>query len=336
MENECILTVSIAAYNVEKYLSEALKPFANEKLNDRLEVLIISDGSTDKTETIGQDYVDRYPRIFKLIKKENGGWGSTVNKGISIARGKYFKQLDGDDYFKEETLTKFIDFLSSCNEDLVISPFATFDDETGKILEIEDFDKAFKECSFPMDIGDFLQYYQRMFMHAACLRTNLLTDNRVTLEEKCFYTDVEFIVKSIACVKTVNLFNEIVYMYRLGRTGQSMSLQGLEKHYKEHQRVALKLSRFCDAYLGDKKIKEAIISRTMGMVVAQYDIYLLIKKSKQHKSELRQFDFQLKSDSSDMYERTNIGKKIILLRMSKFQLYSLFWILKNSGRRNNK
>lgn len=111
MENECILTVKIAAYNVEKCLSEELKFFANEKLNDRLEMLIDSDGYTDKTEIIGQDYVERYPHIFKLIKKENGGRNSTVNKGMSITSGKYFKQLDGDDYFKGETLTKFIDFL---------------------------------------------------------------------------------------------------------------------------------------------------------------------------------------------------------------------------------
>lgn len=329
MENECILTVSVAAYNVEKYLSEALEPFADDKLNDRLEVLIISDGSTDKTETIGQSFVERYPRIFKLIKKKNGGWGSTVNKGMSVAKGKYFKQLDGDDYFKKETMEEFVDFLATCDEDLIVSPFAMFDDETGNISKIYDFDEAVKNCSFPVKIEKFIKYYRLMAMHAACLKTRLLTENKVTLDENCFYTDIEFIVKSISYVKTVNLFNKIVYMYRVGRDGQSMSLQGQKKHYKDHQNVALELSRLCDDYAGSETVKEVIVDRTVEMLVKQYEIYFLLQRSKQHKNELKEYDRLLKLKFPSIYKLTNIGKKIDLLRATEFRLYDAIKIMRD-------
>ena len=86
---------------------------------DELEVLIVDDGSKDDTAEIAKRYEERYPNTFKLVKKENGGWGSTLNKGIEIGTGKYFKQLDGDDYFSHENLDDFILYLKKykCRSD---------------------------------------------------------------------------------------------------------------------------------------------------------------------------------------------------------------------------
>jgi glycosyltransferase involved in cell wall biosynthesis len=95
-----ILTVSVSAYNVENYIDEALSKFLvlGDMLND-IEILIIDDGGTDRTKDIALMYAQKYPETYKFIHKQNGGWGSTVNTGIRLASGKYFKQLDGDDYF---------------------------------------------------------------------------------------------------------------------------------------------------------------------------------------------------------------------------------------------
>ena len=92
-----ILTISIAAYNVEKFLDKTLSSLCNESLSEDLEVLIIDDGSTDKTGNIAKQYEKKYPNIFRYVYKENGGHGSTINKGIELAQGKYFRVLDGDD-----------------------------------------------------------------------------------------------------------------------------------------------------------------------------------------------------------------------------------------------
>ena len=105
-----LLSVSIAAYNVEKTLEEVLEPFCNINNKELLDVMIINDGSKDSTREIALNYEKKYPEVFRLIEKENGGWGSTLNVGFREARGKYFKQLDGDDFFSPENLDDFIEY----------------------------------------------------------------------------------------------------------------------------------------------------------------------------------------------------------------------------------
>ena len=79
------LTISIAAYNVEKFLERTLESLVISKdYLERIEVIIVDDGSIDSTSVIAEKYCRNYPNSFRLIKKENGGYGSTVNCSIAI------------------------------------------------------------------------------------------------------------------------------------------------------------------------------------------------------------------------------------------------------------
>ena len=104
---EKILTVSIAAYNVQNYIKKTLDSLLVGKIDD-LEILVEDDGGTDNTINIVKEYEKKYPNVVKLIHKENGGYGSTINKSIEIASGRYFKQLDGDDWYDSENFTDFL------------------------------------------------------------------------------------------------------------------------------------------------------------------------------------------------------------------------------------
>lgn len=323
MKNDIILSVSIAAYNVEKYIDRALQSFNDVFFENKVEVFIISDGSTDNTDLIAQRYVNEFPNIFKLIKKENGGWGSTINLGMSIARGKYFKQLDGDDYFDKENTKKFVLFLEKCEEDMVLSPFARFDDITGDIIEVQNFSDNIRKITFPVDIEDLLKIYNNIFMHAICVKTSVLIEHKLQVEEKCFYTDAEFAVKVYAYSATVNFFDKIVYMYRIGRGGQSVSSAGFAKHYKEHQRVIFKLIGFCESYKGNVVVKDAMMNRICEMILAQYNIYLVVPNEKKYIMELKKYDSTLKKISPILYRKTNCENKIILMRKTGFITYGL-------------
>lgn len=103
---------------------------------DKIEVLIVNDGSTDRTEEIAEKYVRQSSGSIRLINKENGGWGSTLNTAIQAGHGKYFKQLDGDDFYSYENLDDFVLFLEQNDSDIVYSPFVTFDDKTGAVLRV--------------------------------------------------------------------------------------------------------------------------------------------------------------------------------------------------------
>ena len=132
-----ILSVSVAAYNVESTLRETLDAFVASGVLDDVDVMTVDDGSSDGTAKLAQEYVDRYPDTFRLISKENGGWGSTVNAGIQNARGKYFRQVDGDDYYNPHNMPAYIQSLRDCETDMVITPYVSYDDATREILSHE-------------------------------------------------------------------------------------------------------------------------------------------------------------------------------------------------------
>ena len=79
MEKEILLSIVIPVYNVKDYIGKCLNSL--KTLDDRVEILVVDDGSPDKSYEIIQDYEKDYPNI-RYIKKENGGVSSARNLGI--------------------------------------------------------------------------------------------------------------------------------------------------------------------------------------------------------------------------------------------------------------
>ncbi|MEJ8773442.1 glycosyltransferase family 2 protein [Blautia sp. HCN-1074] len=314
-----ILTVSIAAYNVEEYIRETLDSFTNIIGTGLVEILIIDDGSTDNTAKIAKEYVNKDSNTFKVISKKNGGWGSTVNCGINNSHGKYFKQLDGDDLFNKKNLKEFITFLENSEADLIISPFHSFSDDTGETISRISYPQI-QNMQKKLSMEDVAKFYPYMEMHSSCFKTSLIKDIR--LQEHCFYTDVELMVKAVSKVKSVSYFEKDIYCYRLGRVGQSVSSEGLIKHYKEHEKICLILSEFCAQYSGSEKIKELLIQRTNYMIENQYKIYFLIGKQQNNKKEIREFDSTIKNRFKFLYDKCR-SKKMKIMRKTGFIGYKL-------------
>lgn len=313
-----VLSVSIAAYNVEKYLNEVLSCFLDKIVLEKCEVLIISDGSTDATATIAKTYVEKYPNTFVLVEKENGGWGSTLNTAMEIAKGKYFKQLDGDDLFEIKNLPAYLETLEKTNTDVVVTPYMSFDDKTGEQIEIIIEGKTLERGKV-YAIAEVAEH-MNLAMHACTFKTEILRNGNVKLTEHCFYTDVEYTLKSLNCSKTVEFVDILVYLYRLARDGQSVSNAGLKKHYLEHYKVLMGLLEFEEK----EAIKEYIPffrKRLEEMVRIQYGIFMMLEPSKLHHKEFKGFDECIRTKYPQYYQVE--GKKLKLLRMSKFSLYSI-------------
>lgn len=311
---EKILTISIAAYNVEEYLKNTLESLVVPSVFDKLEVLIIDDGSTDHTCRVAGEYASLYPNTFRLISKLNGGWGSTVNTGIREARGKYFRQLDGDDAYNSDALEEYIHFLEDCDSDLVISPYITFDDKSGKTLAIFDYPLSKSTASY--DVSDLVNVYN-LAMHSAAVRTDILKDRNISLLEHCFYTDVEFMIKAFVNVKNYSYFDKYIYRYRIGRNDQSMSISSLKRHSKEHEKV---LQSILELYnnLPDGNNKIIIKKRIEIAIRTNYDC-LWLQGDKM--DDLIRFDESLKNGWPDLYKDC-ASKKIRLSRFLRFRNYS--------------
>lgn len=84
---------------------------------DDVEILIVDDGSHDRTARLQDAYEKKYPGIIRAIHQENGGHGEAVNAGIRNATGLYFKVVDSDDWVKEESLHRILQTLRNLEEE---------------------------------------------------------------------------------------------------------------------------------------------------------------------------------------------------------------------------
>ncbi len=106
-----IISVVVPAYNIEAYIAAALSSLESQSFSN-FEVLVIDDGSSDRTAELVRSFSDRDSR-FKLLQKSNGGLSSARNYGIRQAKGEYIALLDGDDVYGSEKLANHVARLRS-------------------------------------------------------------------------------------------------------------------------------------------------------------------------------------------------------------------------------
>lgn len=308
-----VLTLSIAGYNVEKYIRHTLDSICCKNIS-KLEVFVVDDGGKDSTLDIAKEYSAKYPGSIIPVHKENGGWGSTVNYSIQHATGKYFKLLDGDDLFTTENLDKLINILEQIEADVVYTPYFRFDDETGN--KIEDFDISYQFEKLKVYNIAETRIESGFEMHALTFKTTLLQDNNVQVMEHCFYTDNEYRMKGLAYVKTIMFTDLILYNYRVGREGQSVDITGLKKHYNDTIRVAKESVRFHKS-LGPNSY-DYLTKCVKNSVSFVYWTLITLKM----KNELHEFDLYIKKEGDLYYKSEDIIFSMV--RMTRFNYLPFF------------
>ncbi len=293
-----ILTISIAAYNVEKYIDETLDSLIKSPAIDSLEILVVNDGSKDGTADIVRKYEKEYPTSVRLIDKENGGWGSTINTALSQATGKYFKLLDGDDWFETDNVSAFIDFLDKTDADMVLTQY-------NKVYE------PLKEKeTIKLDLTEYgsamISDLDSLTMHALAIKTELVR-GKISITEHCFYTDVEFLIKCACCATNVVYLPLIIYNYRLGIGAQSVSPASFGKNYRQHETV---LRTILPIIYGVDKLSK--FKKLANMLVSDhYRIYLYASISRQTFNNIKDFTRFLKKDYKQSYNSISRIKRII-------------------------
>ena len=317
-----ILTISIAAYNVARFIRETLDSLKiDTKLMEKIEVIIVDDGSSDSTAKIANEYSEKFPNTFITVSKTNGGYGSTINCSLARANGKYFKLLDGDDWFNNDNLSGFIAYLESCNSDLVITPYFLVDakSKTEKLVDDKE-NLPSKETKInEVDIKNDI------VMHEIAVKTSILKNN-ISITNKCFYTDNEFTFFSIFLSSTISKFLKPIYCYRMGEVGQSVSLEGERKHYKDNIKVARHIYQFFSEKDGENLTgnKLQMINRKLLLATDNvYSAYMVKKHPSRYKHELVCFDQELLEKNRYVYNLSKEIPKIAVLRRLKFRFYPI-------------
>lgn len=321
---EKILTITVPSYNAENYLLETIPTMLSISNLEKLEIIIVNDGSKDNTLAVAQQLKENYPNTIVIVDKENGGHGSTINAGIKLATGKYFKVIDADDWVESNNLEQLIEYLSACNDDEVISPFIkVYTDKNTEEEYSYSINSNRKSYQYDKFLGEINELPK---MHAISVKTKILQENGIHIDENCFYVDLEYNVFPMPYIHTISYFELPIYRYRLGASTQSVSISSYIKNIKMHEKVIFSLIHFYNSYVTMSVIQKELLKKLiLGGVSTHVNIFLSRKDLHSAKNELIEFENKLIQLNSAFYKES-LGKKIWLLRKSKYILFPLMSI----------
>ena len=322
---EKLLTISIAAYNSEDFIRKTLDSLILPEYMDKLEVFIIDDGGQDKTLDIAREYQDKYPETFIPVHKENGGYGSTVNYSMENATGKYFKLLDGDDWFNTGEFFKLMDILSKEDFDaLVMNFYQGCDDESLEVIKTHH-----QRDGETIDLRNGFHDKRTFEMWELVIRTDILKKSGLRLPHHELYTDRYYTMIPFGYVDTVRFSDLAVYCYRLGRDGQSMGIESQLKHQEERVKGSIEI---CEFYAEQKRKDnprcEYLLKQAAERHVAAASIFRFFPKSRESVDMLKDYENKIKTIAPDVVKRegavSQFGKLLSLCRRT---MYIPYWIV---------
>lgn len=222
-----LLSIIVPAYNMEAYISQCIESILRTPSLSAIEVIVVNDGSKDKTLRIARQYAERYVDVVRIIDKPNGNYGSTINAALPVVKGKYVKILDADDCFDGSRIAEMLDFLRKIEEvDMIITPFVEVDGRKKEHrVEYNLYSRKIYEYGKVYDAEQiFSDGAIRFFMmHGVCYRTQLLLEMQYRQSEGISYTDQEWVFYPLFRVKSIAFADIPLYRYNTAREGQSMN-----------------------------------------------------------------------------------------------------------------
>jgi len=223
--NQKLLSLIVPAYQSEDYLSRCVDTLLLG--GDEVEILLVNDGSIDKTAEIIEGYAQRHPGMVRVFHQENQGHGGAVNTGISNATGLYTKVVDSDDWLDGDAFQSLLEHIrlmrlnKECVDLLVWNYVYERDGKRNK--RVVRYGGVFPENQTVTwnETGRFA-LGQYLLMHSMVLKTQVILDSELRLPIHCFYVDNLYAFNTLPRVKTIRYLNLDLYRYYIGREDQSV------------------------------------------------------------------------------------------------------------------
>ena len=308
-----ILTISVAAYNAENDLRRCLDSMIKTTIAEKLEIIVVNDGSKDDTLLVAKEYETKFPNVIRVIDKENGGHGSTINASIKIATGKYYKIVDSDDWVDKRGIESLVKELENIDADLVLNPYQDIDAKTLKQNNLINPYSDNVQIGVVQSINNIDDIV--IYMHSTTFKTQLLKQMGPIIDEDCFYVDMEYTLFPLKYVQNYICFDLPVYQYLLGTATQSMNKNSLIKRREQHLKVTKRIIQYYEEIKTDSEsgIQKIVLRRVRLALLNQYKIYFNMNSSESRK-EIKKFDEWAKAVSRETYK----GPEGRLMKIVKF------------------
>lgn len=304
------ISFAIPCYNSQEYMANAIESILPG--GEDVEIIIVNDGSKDRTSEIAHEYMEKYPSIIRVVDKENGGHGDAVNSGLSHAQGKYFKVVDSDDWVDRESLEKILALLHNLEEeqttiDMLISNYVY--EKVGvthkKVIHYRNVlpqDQVFKWD----DIGHF-RLDQYILMHSVIYRTDMLKLSQIHLPKHTFYVDNIYVYYPLPYVRKIYYLDVDFYRYYIGREDQSVNEKIMIKRLDQQIFVT---KTMIDMYqlkdVNSKKLRQYMINY-LAIMMTVSSILCIRSKSKENLEKKKELWEYLKKKDLKTFIKIRYG-----------------------------
>ena len=304
------ISFAIPCYNSEEYMEKAIESIL--KGGEDVEIIIVNDGSKDRTSEIAKRYEREYPTIVKAVDKENGGHGDAVNTGLQNATGLYFKVVDSDDWVDEASLKKILETLHELVEkkkmvDMLVSNYVY--EKVGvkhkKVIHYQNVMPEGRVVSWK-DMGRF-RIGQYILMHSVMYRTELLKMCGLQLPKHTFYVDNIYVYYPLPHVKTFYYLNVNFYRYFIGRDGQSVNEANMIKRIDQQLFVT---KTMIDMYQMNKipnKRLRAYMTNYLAIMMTVSSIIAIRSKNPENLEKKKELWEYLKEKDAKVYMKIRYG-----------------------------
>lgn len=306
------VSIIVPFYNVERYIEKCLETLVNQTLED-IEIILVNDGSKDKSIEIVNKFLEKYPEKLVYFEKENGGLSDARNYAIPYAKGEYIAFLDSDDYVEKDMYEKMYQLAKEENSDMVECDFYWEYPEKTRI-----------------DTGAIYNGKKEMLEKVRVVAWNKLIKREILEKAKIEfpkgyrYEDVEFTYKLIPYLEKVSFLKKpcIHYIQRENSISNSQNERtkeifdvldhviryykekGIYDEYKEEIEYIYARYLLCSSLLRmvkieDKKIREELLNKTWINLNEKFPNW---KKNKILKKNKSGKDFYMKTINKITYK----------------------------------
>ena len=308
-----ILTIAVPCYNSQDYMEHCIETLLAG--GEEVEIIIVNDGSKDRTAEIAERLVEKNPTIIKVIHQENGGHGEAVNTGFKNATGAYFKVVDSDDWVNESAYLEILGLLREVvvegkDLDMLISNFV-YEKDGAKRKKVMSYKMTIPEKEFlTWDQVKAFKIGKYILMHSVIYRTQLLLDCGLELPKHTFYVDNIFVYYPLPYVKTLYYLDVNFYRYFIGRDDQSVNESVMISRIDQQIRVTESMIGFYDLYytkfIPSKKLRH-YMKQYLEIMMVVSSIMLIRSGTEENLEKKKELWKYLKKKDYRLYLRLRYG-----------------------------
>lgn len=305
-----VLSIAVPCYNSEAYMENCIDSLLEGR--EQVEILIVDDGSADRTGEIADAYAKKYPGIVKAIHQENGGHGEAVNSGLRSASGIFFKVVDSDDWVNREAYMMILDKLTELvggpeTLDMMISNFV-YEKQGAKRKKVMRYKKYLPQHKvFTWDEISKMPVGKYILMHSVIYRTGLLRECGLELPKHTFYVDNLFVYQPLPAVKTMYYMDVNFYRYFIGREDQSVHEDVMIRRIDQQILVnRLMIDSYAGKKISNKALRQYML-RYLDIITAVSSIMLIRSGTEENLEKKKELWRYLKSKDIHIYRKLRLG-----------------------------